>query len=306
MYEYRISREEKEKWCSIPLDQLEVHPDSKIKLILQDTRPQVAELVGNMMADELIANNVAGKITKWVLPSGPEDQYKTFIRRVNEERISLKNLYVFHIDEILDWECRPYPKENNPKSCEGRMLARFYGKIDPELNVPEVQRIWPRVEDMDYPDRLCEELGGIDTAWIGVGFHGLVGANEFPENPFYNLTMEQYASSKTRITVKNLDSIILKSVRTYGGLYDVIDPFMITLGFKTLLTARRCVAMVATGKLKPTVIRVAMFSEPTLEYPITLFPKYVPEVIFCCDRKSADHPLSYDEIILSNENMGRD
>ena len=101
MYEYRISREEKEKWCSIPLDQLEGHPDSKIKLILQDTRPQVAELVGNMMADELIANNVAGKITKWVLPSGPEDQYKTFIRRVNEERISLKNLYVFHIDEIL-------------------------------------------------------------------------------------------------------------------------------------------------------------------------------------------------------------
>ena len=64
--------------------------------------------------------------------------------------------------------------------------------------------------------------------------------------------------------------------------------------------------MVATGKLKPTVIRVAMFSEPTLEYPITLFPKYVPEVIFCCDRKRADHPLSYDEIILSNENMGRD
>ena len=43
MYEYRISREEKEKWCSIPLDQIEDHPDSKIKLILRDTRPQ-AEL----------------------------------------------------------------------------------------------------------------------------------------------------------------------------------------------------------------------------------------------------------------------
>ena len=66
MYEYRISREEKERWCSIPLDELESHPDSKIKLILRDTRPQVAELVGNMMADELIANNAAGKITKWV------------------------------------------------------------------------------------------------------------------------------------------------------------------------------------------------------------------------------------------------
>ena len=79
MYEYRISREEKERWCSIPLDELESHPDSKIKLILRDTRPQVAELVGNMMADELIANNAAGKITKWVLPSGQ----RTSIRRLS-------------------------------------------------------------------------------------------------------------------------------------------------------------------------------------------------------------------------------
>ena len=304
MQVYKISREEKEAWCSIPREALPDHPDSKIRLILRDTRPEVAELVGNMMAEEVIANNAAGKITKWVLPSGPEDQYRTFIRRVNEERISLKNVYAFHMDEVLDWECRPYPVGDHPKSCRGRMLTRFYGRIDPELNIPEDHRFWPCVEDLDFTDRKCEELGGIDTAWIGVGYKGLVAANESPESVYLNISVEDYANSKTRITMKNPDSTVLRSERVYGGMYDRVDPFMVTIGMKILLSAKRAVAMVTTGKMKQTVIRVAMFSEPTLEYPITLFPKYVPEVIFCCDKLSADHPLSHEVIELSNENMG--
>lgn len=304
MYVYKISREEKEAWCAIPREQLVDHPDSKIKLVLRDTRPEIAELVGNMMADEVIANNAAGKMTKWVLPSGPEDQYKTFIRRVNEERISLKNVYVFHMDEVLDWQCRPYPIGDHPKSCQGRMLTRFYAKIDPELNIPEDHRFWPTVSDLDFTDRKCEELGGIDTAWIGVGYKGLVAANESPESVYLNISVEDYANSKTRITMKNPDSTVLRSERVYGGMYDRVDPFMVTIGMKILLSAKRAVAMVTTGKLKQTVIRVAMFSEPTLEYPITIFPKYVPEVIFCCDKLSADHPLSHEVIELSNENMG--
>lgn len=56
-----------------------------------------------MMANEVIANNAAERPTKWVLPCGPMVQYKYFIERVNKERISLKNLFVFHMDEFLGW-----------------------------------------------------------------------------------------------------------------------------------------------------------------------------------------------------------
>ena len=35
---YRISREEMLKWCSIPMEQLENHPDSKVDLKIFDSR----------------------------------------------------------------------------------------------------------------------------------------------------------------------------------------------------------------------------------------------------------------------------
>jgi len=304
MYEYKIAREDLERWCAIPVKELPSHPDGKAAMILRESRAEIAQLIGNMMADEMIANNAAGKITKWVLPSGPEDQYRTFLRRVNEERISLKNLYVFHMDEILDWECRPYPLSNSYQSCEGRMLARFYGKIDPELNVPQAQRIWPRVSDLDYPDKMCETLGGIDTLWAGIGYKGLIAANESPESPYFRITVEEYANSKTRMIKKNPDSIVMKSERSFGGLYDRCDQFMTTLGFKVLLSAKRAVCMITTGKWKSTAIRVLMFSEPTLEYPASLLTQYIPEVIIACDEFTAKHPLEDKEIKLSNENVG--
>lgn len=304
MLEYRIAREDLDRWCRIPYDKLPSHPDRKAEMILRESRAEIADLVGNMMADEILANNAAGKITRWVLPSGPEDQYTTFLRRVNEEKISLRNLYVFHMDEILDWECRPYPLANSYESCEGRMLARFYGKIDPELNVPEDHRIWPRVSDLDYADQMCKQLGGIDTVWAGIGYKGLIAANESPESPYFRITVEEYAHSKTRIIKKNPDSIVMKSERTFGGLYDRCDQFMVTLGFQVILSAKRVVCMITTGKWKSTAIRVLLFSEPTLEYPATLLTSYVPEVIVACDAFTAKHPLEDTEIKLSQENTG--
>ena len=81
-------------------------------------------------------------------------------------------------------------------------------------------------------------------------------------------------------------------------LLDVVwtesQPKAITLGFKVMLSAKRCVYMVGTGPWKQTVCRIILFSEPTLEYPVTLFPKYVPEVILCTTEETIDHPMAHE------------
>ena len=276
--DFKISREELYRWCSIPWQDLEKQPDLKTKLVIKEDRASMMKIIGNMMADEVIQHNAEGKLTKWVLPAGPTDEYDIFIDRVNKERISLKNLWVFHMDDCL----------------EGTMNACFYGRIDPELNVPENQRIWTRINDLDYPDNLCQELGGIDTLWAGVGCKGLVAFCEPPRRYSCRLSIEEYANSKTRVVDLNEDTIVALSQRTFGGCYDRVPPKAVTLGFKTMLSAKRAVYMIATGSWKQTVVRVALFSEPTLEYPVTLLPKYIPDVTLFCNVDTADHPMSHE------------
>ena len=294
MNEYRVGRDELVRWCQIPVEKLKNHPDSKVDLRMYDHKPDVFEAIGNMMADDLIANNKAGKPTKWVLCSGPNEQYKTFIRRVHEERISMKNVWAFQMDEALDWQGRHYPVLPISGSCEGRMNQIFYDKIDDGLNVPVSQRVFCHLDNMDLIDETIQKLGGLDTVWAGVGYKGLVGNNEAPSNPYYHISLEDYRNSKTRIVPVSADTMIAYSERSYGGNPDLCNPMMITLGFKSMLTAKKAVYMITTGTWKQTIIRIAMFSEPTTEYPVTLFQGTVPECVLFCDKGSADHVLSHD------------
>lgn len=278
------------EWCSIPAEALENHPESKIKIRILD-KEEVSRAAAEMMINEIVANNKAGKPTKWVLPCGPMGQYDYFIERVNKDRISLHDLYVFHMDDFLDWQGRPYEELNNYFSLKANMLHDFYGKIDAELNVPEDHRFFPDIHDVDLLDRKCEELGGIDTVFAGLGYKGLVAFCEAPNSPYYTITVDEYAKSKTRIVHLNEDTLISLSERDIGGFVQIVPPMAITVGFKTMLTAKRTVFMVTTGSWKQTAIRVLMFSEPTVEYPATLFPAYVPEVIVLTDEKTAQPPV---------------
>ena len=294
MNEYKISKEELFQWCSIPWQECEKSPNLKVKLVVKKDRATMMNMIGNMMANEVVRNNKEGKPTKWVLPAGPTDEYDTFIARVNEEKISLKDLWVIHMDEFLDWEGRPFPVADTYESLEGTMNACFYGRIAPELNVPENQRIWPRIDNIDYADEICEKLGGVDTVWAGIGATGLIAFNEAPRSYCYRVSVDEYARSKTRIVDLNDDSLIAMGERSFGCCLDRIPPRAITVGFKVMLSAKRFIYMVATGDWKKTVVRVIMFSDPTVEYPVTIVPKYVPDVTLFCDENTVDHPMSHE------------
>ncbi len=294
MNDYKISREELFSWCSVPRQELDKRQDLKVKLDIKKDRDTMMQAIGNMMADEIIKNNKEGKPTKWVLPAGPTDEYDVLIERVNKERISCKNLWIFHMDEFLDWEGRPFPVGDTYESLEGTMNACFYDRIDAELNVPESQRIWPRINDIDAADELCDKLGGVDTVWAGIGATGLIAFNEAPRSYCYRVSIDEYAHSKTRIVDLNDDSLIAMAERSFGCCLDRVPPRAITIGFKIMLSAKRFIYMVATGDWKKTVVRVILFSEPTLEYPVTLVPKYVPDVTLFCDENTIDHPMSHE------------
>jgi glucosamine-6-phosphate deaminase len=65
----------------------------------------------------------------------------------------------------------------------------------------------------------------------------------------------------------------------------------VTLGLRECLSARRLRVFSDTGSWKQTALRVALFSEPVAEYPITLLQRH-PDALVTATRETARHPIS--------------
>lgn len=272
------------EYCRIPVDELENHPDAKVRLKIFEEKDGIYRWAAQDMIDEVKANNQKGEFTSWILPCGPTGHYKYFTNWVNEQRISLKNVHVFHMDDNLDWQGRPLPLDHM-FSYEGWMRKNFYDPIDPNLAIPEEQRHFPSIYDIDGISNKIQELGKVDTTYGGIGFRGLIAYNESPLTPWFTITPEEYKQSKTRIVPLNSDTIIALSQRAAGGCTHIIPPNVITMGMKDLLSAKRLRFLSDTGSWKRTIIRYLLFGEPTIEFPVTLAQDH-PDIMVVVDRNS--------------------
>ncbi len=276
-------------WCRIPTDELESHPDKKVALKILETPDDVHRWAAREMVDEVKQNNALKKPTRWILPCGPTKQYPYFIKIVNEERINLKNVHVFHMDNFLDWQGRLLPTDH-PFNYETWMRRNFYDPVDSELSIPEEQRHFPSVDHLDEISEKIEQAGGIDTTYGGVGYRGHIAFNEPPRSAWYSISAQEFRNSKTRILNLNDDTLIALSQRLVGGCSHAIPPMAITLGMKDLLSARRIRIISDTGAWKQTVVRVLLFGPTTIEYPVTFIQNH-PDAMIVIDRVTAAPPL---------------
>jgi glucosamine-6-phosphate deaminase len=279
-----------DEWCRIPATELENHPDRKVALKILSTPDEVHQSIAQDMVLEVKRNNAQGQTTRWILPCGPTGHYPYFIKTVNEERISLKNVVVFHMDNFLDWQGRPLP-ENHPFDLEGWMCRNFYEPVSLELAVPKEQRHFPNVYKIEEISERIAQAGGIDTTYGGVGYRGHIAFNEPPRSPWYSISPEEFRESKTRILHLNDDTLIAQSQRVVGGSSHAVPPMGITLGMKDLLSARRIRIFSDTGTWKQTVVRVLLFGPMTIEYPVTFIQDH-PDAMILVDEFTASHPFA--------------
>ena len=106
------------EWCKVPFQELVSHPGRKIPFRLCKDSAEMGQIMARELVDEIKAHNSKGEPTRGVIPCGPSCWYKPFTDLVNRERVSLAGLVVFHMDDCLDWQGRPLPK-NHPynRSC---------------------------------------------------------------------------------------------------------------------------------------------------------------------------------------------
>lgn len=285
----RIDTQQLFEWCRIPVRDLADHPDAKVSIKIFKTKDEVHQWAARDMLEEVRQKNQAGEPTRWILPCGPTKQYPYFVRWVNEQRINLENVHVFHMDENLDWQGRPFPLEHR-SSYEGWMRRNYYDPVDPELQIPESQRHFPSIYDLDGISEAIEKVGGVDTTYGGIGYRGHIAYNEPPRSPWYSISPEEFKQSQTRILNLNEDTLIALSQRSAGGCSHAIPPMAITMGMKDLLSAKRLRFLSDTGAWKRTVIRYLLFGPPSLEYPVS-FAQEHPDVLVVVDEDTVLPPL---------------
>jgi glucosamine-6-phosphate deaminase len=249
--------------------------------------------MGRLMASELVdlitENNAEGRPTRAIVPCGPSSWYAPWTEEVNRRAVSLVNLSVFHMDECLDGQGRPLPA-GHPYNFRSFMERHFYGGIRAELAVPESQRYWLLPSTADAVAVAIAEAP-IDLTLGGWGQDGHVAYNQARRHPYSHVSLEELADSSIRIQENNLDTVLALAQRTFGAAYQFVPPMSITLGMRECLSARKVRLFSDTGAWKQTAFRVALFSDPTPEYPITLLQRH-PDAIVTATLETARHPLA--------------
>jgi glucosamine-6-phosphate deaminase len=284
-----VSPKDLYRWCSIPVEKLVGHPELRVPFRLVHDAEELGQLMANEFVRLIQENNRLNRVTRAIVPCGPKCWYEPFTDLVNSQNVSLENLVVFHMDECLDWQGRPLPAKH-PFNFRSFMEEHFYGGIRSELAVPQSNRFWLLPSNIDQVKRAISEAP-VDVTIGGWGQDGHVAYNQARRDPFNQLTLEDLANSTIRIQDNNIDTVIALSHRTFGGAYQFAPTMSVTLGMRECLAASKVRLYSDTGAWKQTALRVALFSEPTPEYPITLLQRH-PDAMITATMETARHPIA--------------
>lgn len=279
-------------WCRIPYKDLENHPKLKIPFRLVEDSHTMGFLLANELIEEIEKNNDNGEKTRAIIPCGPSCWYEPFTNLINEKNISLENLFIFHMDECLDWQGHLLPA-NHPYNFRRVMEHCFYNPIKNHLQVPEENRYWLSPNNID--DVLKEFYADpINICFGGWGQDGHIAYNQTRRHPYSQITLEELRNSSARIQENNFDTIIALGQRTFGGAYQFVPPMSVTLGVREIFTSKKIRLFSDTGPWKQTALRVALFSSPSTEYPISLLQDH-DDVLLTATIDTATHPISENE-----------
>ncbi len=242
---------------------------SKVPLVILPDLPALYQHFARSIADEIGENNRQGKPTRLILPVGPLGQFPVLVEICNRERISWKNVFTFNMDEYCDWQGRAVPA-SHPLSFRGFIHKNLFAGLDPEIRIPDDHIHFPDPLRLDWISERIHALGGIDTCYGGIGYHGHVAFNEAPISRWYKLSPEQFRNSLTRLVQLEPETIVMNSIRSTGGNPAAMPPMAVTLGMKDIFDARRIRLYCQGGAWQRTVLRIAAMGEESVDYPVTL------------------------------------
>tara|TARA_Y100001933_G_scaffold264911_1_gene333437 strand:- start:2205 stop:2936 length:732 start_codon:yes stop_codon:yes gene_type:complete len=238
-------------------------------MILEDTKDNHAKLIAFQIFDAIEAKRQNNEHIILGLATGstPILLYQELVRLHNEANLSFENVYTFNLDEYYGL---------NEQHCESYhyfMHHHLFDHIDiPKENIfipsSEVEPIFLKDYCIGY-EKAIQELGGIDIQILGIGRNGHIGFNE-PGSSVASITRK----------VKLHDWTKRDAAPSFGG-YDYVPTHAITMGMKTIMSAKQ-IYLMAFGENKKQAIKQAILGDITDELPAS-FLQHHDNVTYCVD-----------------------
>jgi len=226
--------------------------------------PAVFKSMADEMVEEIKRKNALGENTVFICPVGPVGQYPYFVDMVNEQNISLKNVWFINMDEYLTDDKEWIDKEDK-LSFRGFMDRTVYTKIKPELVMPEEQRIFPDPKNLTHIQDMIKKLGGVDICFGGIGINGHVAFNEASDT----MTPDEFLAQHTRVLEISKETRAVNSIGDLNGALDDMPHYCITIGINEIAHARK-IRLGCFRDWHRSVVRHAAYGEKTAHFPVSL------------------------------------
>lgn len=279
-----FSKEEQMDYSYFQISAEDLGKDAKVELVKCGDSGEVFYEIAQEMLNMIKEHNAAGKTTVFICPVGPVGQYPIFVRLVNEQKVSLKNVWFINMDEYLN-DDETYIAENSPLSFHGFMNRTVYTKIDPELVMPAEQRIFPDPKNPGFIWETIQKLGGVDACFGGIGINGHVAFNESQDE----LTPEEFAELPTRVLAISRETRVANAIGDLNGAIDAMPTKCVTIGMKEILSAKK-IRLGVFRDWHRSVIRQAAYGEVSAHFPVTLVQRH-PDAKIYVNANAAKKPF---------------
>lgn len=248
-------------------DALELVKHAHMQLTILETAQDVFKAMAMDMVTTITKNNANHERSVFVVPVGPVGHYPIFVELVNQQKLSLKQVWFVNMDEYLD-ESDAYLPLNHRLSFRSFMEKNVYAMIDPELVMPPSQRLFPNPKDPAALDKKLDELGKIDVCYGGIGITGHVAFNE-PED----VSIEEFSSRPTRVLTISPETRTINSVGDLNGAIEAMPKRCVTIGMRQILSAKR-VYLACFRDWHRAVVRQAVCGTVSAMFPVTLLQQH--------------------------------
>lgn len=257
---------------------------AKIPVRCMDSSETVFRSLAAEMADLIEAHNQAGRATVIICPVGPVGHYPYFATMVNERRLNLKNCWFFNMDEYLT-DDKHWIDPEDRLSFRGFMNRNVYSKIDPDLVMPEEQRVFPDPEDPGRLTALLDSLGGADLCVGGIGINGHLAFNE----PQASMPADNFASLPTRVLEISTETRTANAIGDLGGAIEDMPRYAATIGMREILGAKR-VRLGVFREWHRAVVRRAACGQVGADFPVSLLQNHADAMILA-NHVAAERPV---------------